>query len=112
MFIKITWFSVDNEKLDWKNYDREEVLSYDKHAMGVFRKNATLAGYIPIELSNLIDYFLTDAKENFASTAVVLPRKHEVGLVVPAKFTAVTKKLNGSNCSAERNFKAKILIFN
>ena len=53
--MKITWFSADNEKLDWKKDDREEALSYDKHAVGIFRKNATLVGYIPIELSNLID---------------------------------------------------------
>ena len=67
MFIKITWFSVDNEKLDWKKDDQEETLTYDKHTVGVFRKNATLIGYIPIELSNLIDYFLKDAEENFVS---------------------------------------------
>ena len=32
-------------------------------------------------------------KKNFVSVLVVGPRKHEVRLVVTAKFTAVTKKL-------------------
>ena len=32
-------------------------------------------------------------KENFFSALVVGPRRHEVRFVVPAKFTAVTRKL-------------------
>ena len=55
MFIKVTWFSVDKEKLEWKKDNREEALRYDKHAVWVFRKNATLVGYITIELYNIID---------------------------------------------------------
>ena len=59
--------------------------------MGVFRKNATLVGNIPTELSNLIGYFLKDVEEKFASTAAVVSQK--TAFVVPDKFTAVTKKL-------------------
>ena len=47
----------------------------------------------PIELSRLIDYFKKENKENFFSALVVGPRRHEVRFVVPAKFTAVTRKL-------------------
>ena len=32
-------------------------------------------------------------EENFASAVVVVPRKREVGLVIPGQFTAATKKL-------------------
>ena len=67
---KITWFLVINEKFDCKKDDREEALSYDKHAVGLF-------------------FF----KKNFALAVAVVPQKSEVGLVVPAKYTAATKKL-------------------
>ena len=105
MFKKIIWFSVDNESLDWKKENREEALNYDKHAVGVSRKNATLVGHLPIELSNLIDYFLKDAEENFASTAAVVPRKREVGLSVPAKFTAVTKNMRVATALSKESLK-------
>ena len=95
---KITWFLVNNEKFDCKKDDRAEALSYDNHALGRFLKNGTLVSHIPIELSNLIYFFLKSAAGNFASAVAVVPRKREVGLVVPAKFTAATKEL-GCNCS-------------
>ena len=84
---KTTWTPVLNEKLDCKKGKREE----DKHSVGVFKKDGTLVGHIPIELSRLIDYFLESTEENFVSALVVGPRKREVGLVVPAKFSAFTK---------------------
>ena len=90
---KITWFSVINEKLDCKEDDREKALSYDKHTVGVFKKNETPAGHIPIELSNRISFFLKDAEQKFASAFALVTRKRENGLAVPAKFTATTKKL-------------------
>ena len=40
-----------------KNY-REEALSYDKRSVRVFKKDETLVSHIPIELHQLIDYFL------------------------------------------------------
>ena len=61
---KTTWFSVINEKLDCKEDEREEALSCDKCATGVFKKDGTLVGHIAIELSNLIDYFLKYGEEN------------------------------------------------
>ena len=40
-----------------------------------------------------MDYPLRDAEENFAPAVLVKTRKREVGLLVSAKFTAVTKEL-------------------
>ena len=61
--------------------------------MEVFKEDRTLVGYTPIELSNQIDYFLNNSEENFMSAVAVVPKKREVRLVVPVKFTAVTKQL-------------------
>ena len=66
-------------------------MSHDKHSVGVFKKDGTLVGHIPIKLSGLIDYFMESKEENFVSALVVGPRKREVGLVVPATFSAFTK---------------------
>ena len=93
---KITWFSVINDKLDCKKKNQEEALSYDKHVVEVFLKNGNVS-YIPSELSNLIYFFLKSAEENFTSAAVVVLRKSEVELVVPAKFMAATKTLKVAN---------------
>ena len=71
----------------------EKALSYDKHSAGVFKKDGTLLDHIPIELSRLIYYFMKENKENFISALLVGPRKLEVGVVIPAKFTAFTKEL-------------------
>ena len=51
---KTTWTPVLNEKLDCKKDNREVALSQDKHSVGVFKKDGTLVGHIPIELSRLI----------------------------------------------------------
>ena len=39
-----------------------------------------------------MDYFLKDAKENFASAVSVNPRIWEIGLLVPTIFAAVAKE--------------------
>ena len=41
-----------------KKNSREETLSYDEHSVGVFKKDGTLVGHAPIELSRLTDYFM------------------------------------------------------
>ena len=51
----------------------------------------TLAGHVPIELSHLLKNFLEAGNELCAQ--VTGKRKREVGLVVPAKFTALTSEL-------------------
>ena len=102
---KITWFSVINEKLNCKKNDRENGLSYDKHAVEAYFKDGTLVRHKPIELSNLIYFFLKSAEENFASAVTVVPRKRQVGVVVPAKFMAATKNLRAATV-----FRTKYLI--
>ena len=90
---KTNWTTVLNEKLNRKKNNHEEALSYDEHSVGVFKKDGTLVGHIPIELSRLIDSFMKMNEVKFVSALVVGPRKRKVGLVVPAKSTAVTKEL-------------------
>ena len=86
---KTTWTPVLNEKLDCKKDNREEALSHDKHSIGVYRKDGTLVGHMPIELSRLMDYFMKNKEENFVSATVAGPRKREVGLVVKRIFQPV-----------------------
>ena len=50
----------------------------------------TFAGHIPVELSSPIDYFVEIEETNRVIAEVTGKRKREVGLVVPAKFTAST----------------------
>ena len=50
-----------------------------------------LVGNIPIELSQLLHYFLTTGEErNNLMTEVTGKRKREIGLVAPVKYTAIT----------------------
>ena len=94
---KRMWTPDLNEKLDRKKDNREEALSNDEHAVGVFTNDGTLVGHIPIELSRLIDYFMKTAEENFVSALVIGPWKCEVGLDVLAKFSAFTKDKRVAN---------------
>ena len=91
-----------NEKLNCKRDNREEALSYDEHCVGVFNKGGAL---MVIHLLNFPDWLITlwkRIKINFVSALVVRPKKRELGLVVPARFTAVTKELRvGTILSAE-----------
>ena len=85
---------------------REEAIEYDKNALDVFCSNEkeTLVGHVPIELSSLITYFLKAERTNQLSATVIGKRKREEGLVVPAKYTAVT------NCKTIATTLAEILI--
>ena len=48
-----------------------------------------LVGYLPIELSKLIAFFI-DTEDNHVQAVVTGKRKREVGLSVPAKFNCFT----------------------
>ena len=91
---KITWFSVINEKLDYKKKDREEALSYDKLVVEVFLKNGTLISHVPSELSNLIYLFVKSAEENFTSSVAVVLRKREVELVATVLLNKILNQKN------------------
>ena len=90
---KTNWTSMLKEKLDCKKDNREEVLGHNKHSIGVYRKDGTRVGHVPIELSCLIDYFVKSIGGNFVAAVVAGLRKHEVGVVVPANFLDFTHDL-------------------
>ena len=53
-----------------------------------------LVRHIPIELSVLLYHFLNHSKENVLHAVVTGKCKREVGLVIPAKYTAETDEEN------------------
>ena len=59
-----------------------------KTSVGDFKRDETLVGQVPIEILRIIDYFMQNNEKNFVSATVVGPRKREIRLVVPAKFSA------------------------
>ena len=63
-----------------------------KSAAALFKK--TLVGHVPIELSRLMKNFLEANTENKLVAQVTGKRKREIGLVVPAKFSAFTTDLH------------------
>ena len=88
---KANWTPKLGEALTIKKDTREEALNYDVHALGVYRSNDILAGHVPIELSRILDFFIQSDEQNYVEARVSGKRKREVGLVVPAKYTAHTK---------------------
>ena len=50
-----------------------------------------LIGHIPIEILQLINYFLEAATTNTMTAVVRGRRKREIGLVVPAKYVTYTE---------------------
>ena len=64
-FYKTNWTPVLNEKLNCKTDNRDEAPSYDKHSVGVSKKNETLVGHIRFELSRLTDYYMKKNKEKY-----------------------------------------------
>ena len=77
-------------------------MEYDKNAIGVFKSDdpETLVGHLPIEISCLLTYFLEASPENKLNAIVIGKRKREVGLVVPAKYAALTKSKTFANVLA------------
>ena len=53
---------------------------------------STLAGHFLIECSTLIDNILSTLGANRLQAVVTGKQKQEVGLVLPAEFTCITKK--------------------
>ena len=69
----------------------DEALEIDKQALGVYNSNEVLVGHVPIQVSSLLHLFLQADEENRLICQVTGKRKREVGLVVPAKFSAFIK---------------------
>ena len=96
--------------------DGPEALEYDKFAAGIYKikkkekdmeEQKELVGHVPVELSSLIYHFLNASSENRMTVEVTDKRKREVGLVVPAKFNALTKDKKTAKVLNKELFKRK-----
>ena len=84
------------EKLTCRKDNREEVQEIDIHAVGIYKdvssEQVTLAGHIPIELSRLMSGFLGVSEQNCIGVTVDGKRKKELGLIVPGRYKAKSKR--------------------
>lgn len=103
---KSVWTPIVDEILECEMDTRTEAKENDENAIGVYKlptgskqpnSKKTLAGHVPIKLSCLLKNFLGANTENKLFAKVNEKRKREIGLVVPARFSAVTTEL----CIAE-----------
>ena len=96
---KDSWVPSIGQNLICRTDTREEAIEHDKNAIGVFKSGdkETLVGHLPIEISCLLTNFLKAAPENKLDAIVVGKRKREVGLIVPAKYVALTKNKTFAN---------------
>ena len=97
-----------NEKLKCKNRQPWKRSSYDEYSIGVFKKDEPSTVIYLLNLTDWLIILWKRIKEKFVSALVVWPRKREVRLVVPAKFTAVTKELRVAIILSAEVFKVKI----
>lgn len=93
---KDNWTPITGEQLICKTDPREEAQTYDKFALGIYKQTVDgeniLVGHVPIELSQLLNHFLTTGdKRKSIKVEVTGKRKREIGLVVPVKYTAMTE---------------------
>ena len=94
-----------------KHDTRREAAEFDEHAIRIYNSDEILVGHAPVELSLLLYYFLQADEQNFLAAEVLGNRKHEVGLVVPAKFIAFTKKKKNAFTEVNRQEKLNILSY-
>ena len=97
---KSIWSPYAGETLMAYPDDRLEALEYDKFAVGIYKikekdkdmeEQKELVGHVPVKVSSLIYHFLNASSEYRMTVEVTGKRKWEIGLVVPAKFNALTK---------------------
>ena len=93
------WSSTVGENLSTAPDKREEALSYDEFAIGVFKdkKCSLLVGHLPIEISNLSYQSLKRSSENKIIAKITRKREREIDLVVPANSVYITKDNYHSN---------------
>ena len=84
---KEIWTPQNSDILYCKKDYLSEALDIDKHSVG----EDSLLPYVPIELSQIISYFLQESETNEVKGAVNGKRKLEFGLVVPGKYFARTE---------------------
>ena len=96
---KHTWTPIIDQVLQCEKDSRAEAQEHDSNVVGVYLVTTqsdtkkTLAGHVTIELSHLLKNFLEADAGNKLCVQVTGKRKREVGLVVPAKFKALTSEL-------------------
>ena len=92
---KNVWSPYMGEILIAQPDNRDEAQENDKYAVGIYKKNddgsKELVGHAPVEFSSLLYHFLQASAENCINVEVIGKRKHEVGLAVPAKYSAFTR---------------------
>ena len=108
---KSVWSPVMDQVLKCKRDTCAEAQEHDSNAIGVYlisNQEETLAGHVPIELSRLLKNFIEANVENKLCAQVTGKRKREVGLVVTAKFSALTAELRVAKIlEGELNTRAK-----
>lgn len=95
---KSTWTPMMDQELECEQDTRDEAKEHDANAVGVYlvkkhSEEKKLVGHVPIELSRLMKHYLNANLANKLFAYVTGKRKREVGLVVPARFTAMTTDL-------------------
>ena len=110
---KDTWCPKMGEELVCHKDDREEAKQYDLNAIGVFQsacdeKSERLVGHIPVEISQLINYFISAANTNTIIAVATGKRKREIGLVVPAKYFAYTNNTKNAEKLMKKLLEKKI----
>ena len=88
---------------------------YDLNAIGVFQlacdeKSERLVGHIPVEISQLINYFISAANTNTIIAVVTGKRKREIGLVVPAKYFAYTNNKKNAEMLMKKLLEKKNIL--
>ena len=92
---KTKWEPQIVEKLICGKDVRTEGIEHDKFCIGVYQRisqeERKLVGHVPIEISRLLYQFLEADEQNRLIAVPSGKRKREIGLVVPAKYTVITK---------------------
>ena len=92
---KNAWSPCKGKTLTGQPDNRDEAQENYKYAVGIYKKNddgsKELVGHAPVKFSSLLYHFLQASAENCINLEVIGKRKREVGLVVPAKYSAFTR---------------------
>ena len=86
---KEEWDAAIGKMLEAASNDREKAKEFDKHAVGLYKKEI-LVGHIPIEMSSFCFDFINQDPGNKIKALATGKRQREIGLVVPAKSIFMT----------------------
>ena len=92
-----------SRKLSYVKDTRAEAEEYDQNVIVVYLridegKESGLVGHVPIEISKLTNQFLEANNNNGLKATVTGKNKRELGLIVPAKYTA----MNTGSCRTKK----------